>query len=109
MSKQQSLKLLRCTSFLMKIDPDMTLTRLNIFLRVGRGRNVLVRDLKKETGLSQPAIARTLAFLSDKPARGSKEGLDWVVATPDPDDPRRYFYNLTPKGQAVLSDLEDLI
>lgn len=106
---KQSMNLMRCAAYLLKQDPDMTLSRLNVFLNIARGKDVLVRDLVKTTGLGQSTIARTVALLSDKPLRGKREGLQWVTATPDPDDPRRVLLNLTKKGRVILSDLENLM
>lgn len=100
---------MQASNYLLKLDPDMTLTRLNIFLQIAKGTDVLVRDLVKTTGLGQSTIARTVALLSDKPMRGKKEGLHWVAAHPDPDDPRRVMINLTKKGQAIVSDMEEIL
>lgn len=84
----------------------MTFTRLHVFLLLAGKKDVLVRDVVKQTGLNQSTVARTVAQLGDKPLRGKKQGLGWVRTDPDPDDPRRVFINLTTKGNKVLSELE---
>lgn len=86
----------------------MTLSRLSLFLRLAGRRDVLVRDLVKETGMNQSTIARSLALLADRPQRGRRDGLGLVAMTPDPDDPRRMFINLTPRGKKLLSELAEL-
>ena len=92
----------------MTIDREMTITRLSVFIFIARHPECLVRDIVKATGLNQSTIARIVALLSDKPSRGNREGLFWVDATPDHDDPRRMRLSLTAKGRKVASDLSDL-
>jgi DNA-binding MarR family transcriptional regulator len=99
----------RLTTYLMRVEPDMTIGKLHVFLFVAQRKDVLVRELVRATGLSQSAISRILAALGDKPHRGKREGLRWVTVTPDPDDPRRVFANVSDRGRTVLSDIEQLI
>ncbi|PCD76769.1 hypothetical protein CLN94_06590 [Pseudothioclava arenosa] len=102
--------MIRVTAYLLNADPDMTVSRLNVFLHIASSKDgdVLVRDLCKKTGLGQSTVARTLAILSDKPMRGKKDGLGWVRTDPDPEDPRRVLVNLTSVGVKVVADLEAL-
>lgn len=102
--------LVRLTTHLNNVDPDMTITRLLIFLHVADankkdGDDILVRDLIKRVGLGQSTVARTLAILSDKPQRGKKNGLRWVESYDDPEDVRRKRVRLTPLGKKIMADL----
>lgn len=108
-SAQTALTLSRLTAYLMRVEPDMSIGKLHVFLLVAQRKNTLVRDLVRATGLSQSAISRILASLGDKPHRGKREGLHWVTVTPDPDDPRRVFANVSDKGRTILADMKQLV
>lgn len=99
----------RLTAYLLDLDADMTVSRLNIFLLCIGKENVLVRELCKKTGLGQSTVARTVALLSDKPLRGQKEGINWLRTDPDPEDPRRVVINVTPKGQKVADTILSML
>lgn len=109
MTTDTTRNLLRAVTLLRTLDPEMTLSRLHVFLLIAGKKDTLVRDLSRATGLNQATISRSIAMLSDKPQRGNREGLNWVAATPDPDDPRRVFVNLTPTGTKVLADLGNIL
>lgn len=103
--------LVRLTTHLHNIDPEMTVSRLMIFLHVaaaneGQPKDILVRDLIKRVGVGQSTVARTLSILADKPQRGKKDGLRWVETYDDPEDVRRKRVRLTQLGQKVLADIE---
>ncbi len=101
--------LLRVLTLLAQHDKDMPLTRASVFLVVAINPDCLVRDITKRTGLSQSTVARSLAFLGEKPARGEKDGLRWVAMKPDPEDPRRVRCTLTAKGEALMAQINDLM
>lgn len=108
----QKNKLLRVITHLLKYDKEMPFTRIQVLLLVAKdttGKGVLVRDLRKHTGLNQTTIARALALLGDKTSRGQKHPLQWVAMRPDPDDPRRVLCSLTPKGETALAEIEQLL
>lgn len=77
MPKTKAKSLMRLTSYILSIDPDMTVTRFHVFLIAATGKDVLVRDIVKRTGLNQSTIARTLALLSDQ-AHARAEGGAWA-------------------------------
>ena len=95
----------RLTSYILREDPDMPVSRLNVFLLVASKDYVLVSELVRQSGLNQSSVARALSVLGDKPARKRGDGLRWIKETPDPDDPRRNFYSLTPLGQRRLNEM----
>lgn len=100
--------LTRATGYLLTLDPDLTVSRLQILLVVAQGQDVLTRDISRKTGLAISSITRSLGQLGDKPQRGVKQGLGLVDVRPDPDDSRRVFINLSPKGRKVIEDLQNM-
>jgi DNA-binding MarR family transcriptional regulator len=99
----------RLSSHIFRLDPDMTISRLLVFVLISRkAEGCLVRELTQATGLNQSTIARILALLSDKPQRGERTGLEWVRMDPDPSDPRRVIIYVTEKGKRVLAEIEAL-
>jgi DNA-binding MarR family transcriptional regulator len=101
--------MLRLSSHIFRLDPDITISRLLVFVLISRKSDgCLVRELTAATGLNQSTIARILALLSDRPQRGEKAGLEWVRMDPDPTDPRRVIVRVTDKGKRVLAEIEAL-
>lgn len=103
--------LMRAVSYLSSLDDEMSLTKLRVLLLIAQNRDeyTLARDLVRSTGLQQSTIARVLASLGEGPTRGKGKPLGLVSCKPDPEDPRRHFYKLSPKGWRVLSDLSAMV
>jgi DNA-binding MarR family transcriptional regulator len=101
--------LLRVLTHIAQRDKDMTITRAQVLLIVALNPECLVRDITRRTGLNQSTVSRSLAFLGAKPTRGAKEGLQWVVVRPDEEDPRRVRVALTAKGEALASQIDELM
>lgn len=99
----------RVITHLSQHDKEMPLTRASVLMVVALNPNCLVRDITQRTGLNQSTVARSLAFLGDKPSRGAKEGLMWVEMRSDEEDPRRVRCNLTQKGRKLIAELEDMM
>lgn len=102
----------RLVTFLAQKQGLTTLTAVQIFLLIGRREGadgVLVRDVVKATGITQSAVARIVAALSDQPVRGQKAGLNWLQQRPDSDDPRRVRIFTTEMGQRVLAEIETIM
>ena len=100
---------MRVFTHLVKLDKDMPLTRGQVLMIVAMEDGCLVRDIVQRTGLNQSSVARSLAFLGDKPVRGNKEGLRWVELRPDYSDPRRVTCHLTSKGKTLMSEITSLL
>lgn len=109
MSTRNTRNLNRVIVHLFQHDKEMPLTRASVLLYVANNPDCLVRDITKRTGLNQSTVARSLAFLGDKPTRGEKDGLQWIAMTPDHEDPRRLRVNLTAKGERLMADINDLM
>lgn len=104
--------LLRVFTLLTQKEGLTTLSTVQVFLLVARREGtegVLVKDIMRATGLTQSSVARIIAALSDQPARGMKQGLNWVAQNPDPEDPRRVRVTTTTVGQRVLSEIEAIM
>lgn len=103
--------IVRFSTHLLKHDKEMTMQRLTILALIARdttGKGVLVRDLVQRTGLNQSSVARNLALLGERTARGQTSPLRWVEMVPDYEDPRRVRCLLTPQGQKVIAEIEEL-
>jgi len=109
MKPREHRNLLRVLTHLAQHDKDMTITRAQVLLIVALKPDCLVRDITRRTGLNQSTVARSLAFLGAKPTRGAKEGLQWVSMRPDIEDPRRLRAALTPKGEALIAQIDELM
>jgi len=108
MSVNSTRFLTRAAAHFLRVDPDMTVSRAQIFLLIGQKGECTVRDLCTSTGLSQPSVSRQIALLFDKPQRGLKAGLGLVALRPDPVEPRRMLISLSPKGQRLIAELQSL-
>ena len=101
--------LLRVATRLTDLDKDMPLTRLQVLLIVAMRPGCTVKEIVRRTGLNQSTVLRSLALLSDRPVRGQKSGFGWVVTQRDPRDSRRCLCYVTPTGEKMLAEIEDLI
>ncbi len=107
--------LLRVTTHILKYDNEIPVTRLQVLLLIARnsrnkdGQGLLVRDIVKHTGLNQSTIARSLGLLGEKTVRGQKDPLRWVELIDDYEDPRRKRCLLTPKGEQVIREINELL
>ncbi len=97
----------RTCALLITHDKEMTLSRALFYLTIAKNDGCAVRDIVNRTGFDQSTVSRQLALLGDKPSRGAKEGLGWVIQRQDPTDARRVLCYLTPKGKQVLETLID--
>lgn len=103
---------LRLITHLLQKPGLTTLSAVQVFLLIARregSEGVLVRDIVRASGLTQSAVARIVAALSDQPARGQRVGLNWLEQKPDPEDPRRVRIHVTEQGHQVLSEIETIM
>lgn len=100
--------LARAAAHLLRIDPEMTVSRALLFLLIHQKGSSTVRDLCASMGLSQPSVSRQLALLHTKPQRGQKGGLGLIELDPDPQEPRRMVVSLSVKGKRLIAELQSL-
>lgn len=81
--------------------PDLTNRQMALLLVVGReGGLHTVRGLAARLGVSKPVVTRALNSLT---------GLDLVLRRIDERDRRSVFIDLTPTGEAFLTEFEALL
>jgi len=102
---------MRVATHLKRYDTEMNMTRLQVLLTVAKkGRTgALVKDIVTATGHNQSTIARTLGNMAQQTVRGQKEPLNWITMEPDHEDSRRVRCVLTPRGQTVVAEIEELM
>ena len=88
-------------------DPTaVPLHHLRLFVEVGRlnGR-CTYRQLQDTLNLNNSSVSRTVNALGAEHRRG-RPGLGLLSLTPDPDEGRRNLVGLTPKGLALMRQLQ---
>ncbi|WRQ08307.1 hypothetical protein JDBV08_00700 [Mycobacterium phage jiawei] len=74
------------------------------------GRSVTLRDVIEQIGEDGESDARAVErsfHLFTQPNKFYPEALDWIAHEVDPDDRRKKYLVLTPKGLEALSDLAE--
>jgi DNA-binding MarR family transcriptional regulator len=101
----------RVVNHLNTLDPEHNMTRMQVFYMVAKANadGALVRDITKTLGINQSSVQRQLGALADNPTRQQKVALRWIEIVPDPDDVRRVRLHLTPKGEQVLAQINDIL
>jgi DNA-binding MarR family transcriptional regulator len=89
-----------------KMDSEMQLQTVLIFLLVARKEGITVSDLQDLTGLTGSSCSRNVAALSDVNRKG-REGHKLIMAKPDLEDRRVKHLYLTSKGRAVLNSVKE--
>lgn len=90
-----------------KLDSEMQLQTVLVFLLAARNPGCTLRDLEKLTGLRSSSVSRNIAALSERHRTGSK-GHQLLVTHVDLIDRRHRRVYLTPKGQRVLNSLVEV-
>jgi DNA-binding MarR family transcriptional regulator len=85
-----------------KLHPEMTVSRLLLFLHVAARPGIKQADLEQLTGFVQSGCSRAVAVLS-KFERHDRPGLDLVESLPNPQDRRHNVVALTAKGQLLAA------
>jgi len=88
-------------------DPTaVPLHHLRLFVEVGRlnGR-CTYRQLQDRLNLNNSSVSRTVNALGAEHRRG-RPGLGLLFLVPDPDEGRRNLVGLTPKGLALMRQLQ---
>lgn len=79
-----------------------------VFLMVAQRRGISAAELRQRTGLSQSAVSRALAALSQD-GRKDERGLGLVVKTIDPMNPRAHAIYLSKAGRALAARLAEAL
>lgn len=89
---------------LREMRPDMPVHLASVFLLVAMRPGIGQRELLNLMDISQPAISRNVAALTERDRHG-KPGLNFVVQRRDPLDARNTVLHLTAKGEEYLKRL----
>ena len=103
-------QLARALGVFATLDPiEFPLHRAQLLLEVANGgqRGRTYGDLEDALSLTNGSVSRSVASLSEVNRHG-QAGYRLVETVKDPDQPRRYRVRLTPRGRALLRQLETL-
>jgi DNA-binding MarR family transcriptional regulator len=85
-----------------KLESEMTVSRLLLFLHVAAQPGIKQADLEQLTGFAQSGCSRAVAVLS-KFERYDRPGLDLIESLPNPQNRRHKVVALTAKGQLLAA------
>ena len=90
-------------------DPTaVPLHHLRLFIEVGRrGGRCTYRELQDALRLNNSSVSRTVNALGAEHRTG-RPGLGLLTTYPDPEEGRRFIVALSPKGSALLRQLQNL-
>lgn len=90
-------------------DPTaVPLHHFRLFIEVGRlGGRCTYRQLQDSLSLNNSSVSRTVNALGAEHRKG-RPGLGLLITYPDPDEGRRNLVALSPKGSALLRQLQNL-
>lgn len=103
-------QLARALGVFATLDPiEFPLHRAQLFLEVAKSgqQGRTYGDLEDALSLTNGSVSRSVASLSEVNRHG-QAGYRLVETIKDPDQPRRYRVRLTPRGRALLRQLETL-
>ena len=89
---------------LQAIDPEFPLHYATCLIEIALDEGLSLTLLSQRTGLTISSISRIIGALSDNRSNGKAYGLVHVKVSVD--ERRRKELSLTPKGRAVIADLE---
>lgn len=88
-----------------KIDPEMQLQTVWIFLLIAKHEGCSQHYLSQITGYTRTAISRNCGVLSDVGSRNNGNGHRLIVQKVDPNDRRARVLELTPKGRMIFASV----
>lgn len=103
-------RLLELTEVVRQLDPDMPIYTLRAFLLVAQAgeEGVMQAKLGEQLGLSQAALSRNVAMLTDFEGVGLK-GLGLIVSEPIPENRKVRRLKLSPKGKRFAEKIGKLL
>ncbi|MER8582655.1 winged helix DNA-binding protein [Mesorhizobium sp. M1423] len=91
-----------------KLDPEMQIQQIAVFLHVMGKPGVTMRELEQLTGLSSSSVSRNVSALS-KTHRKGQPGHDLLATVEDPMDRRIKRISPTSKGTKVFNTLISIL
>ena len=90
------------------LDPThFPLHHAQVFLQVAAKGRSTYGEIEKALGLTNGSVSRTVTAMGETNRRGDP-GYDLLEIHPDPDEGRRHLVVLTPRGRALLRQLQNL-
>ncbi|WP_339773307.1 hypothetical protein [uncultured Pseudosulfitobacter sp.] len=104
-------KMIPAIEILRRLDPELPMSVLVTFFTLADGEPIEVRDLLQRVDLSSSALNRALTYLGDAhwQRTSKKMGLGLVQQTISPEDRRVRIACLSPKGRAIIKQIEEVL
>ncbi|TPI83492.1 winged helix DNA-binding protein [Mesorhizobium sp. B2-8-9] len=107
-AQRPALRMLGLLDEFAKLDPEMQIQQISVFLRIVEKPDLSMRELEQLTGLSSSSVSRNVSALS-KVHRKGQPGHDLVATYEDTQDRRIKRVKPTPKGMKVFNTLNMVI
>jgi DNA-binding MarR family transcriptional regulator len=96
--------LIECIEEFRKIDPEMPIQRIEVFLTVARSEGITYYEVSERVDLALSSVNRNIRDLGDMNRKGQR-GYGLIETRPDPVQTKRKACWLTPKGRRVVRSL----
>lgn len=100
--------LMKMTTELRKLAPELPIQQLQAFLAVALQEGITTKDIEKRCGFTSASASRNVQALY-KHAGAGREGYGWVVWHPSPHDGRFRELYLTEEGKEALKTLVEAL
>lgn len=108
MSGKPNSNLKKLTRYLRSLDQHMTMFQLESFLLVAESPGITMREVEAKMDVANATTSRNIAYWS-KWRKYEVPGMDFLEIYPDPRDRRLRIIEMTPKGEAFLSKVNELM
>ena len=98
----------KLTKYLRSLDQHMTMFQLEAFLLVAESPGITMREVEQQMGVQNATTSRNIAYWC-KWRKYQVPGMDFLEIYPDPRDRRYKIVELTPKGEAFLSKVNEVM
>ena len=96
------------TKYLRSLDRSMTMFQIEAFLIVAEDPGITMRDVEERMGVANATTSRNINYWC-KWRRYETPGMDFLSIDPDPRDRRYKIVTVTPKGEAFLAKVNELM
>ncbi len=101
-------RVLKVVNLLRLLDRELPAQVIATFFYVASHKNCHKAAMEEDLNFSTASGSRNTDWLS-KHHRLNKPGLDLIVKEPDPTNRRRFQLTLTPKGEQLIRQIEELL
>lgn len=101
-------RLARCLAVFATLDPiHLPLHHAQLLVEVARNEPCTFAELGEALGITNGSVSRSVSALGEVNRRGDL-GYRLLQTAKDPREPRRFLVSLSPRGRALLRQLESL-